>query len=211
MSETLHVEVRNVFGKRNARRLRARGLIPANLYGHKQECVALSVPASEMEAAVRHGSRMVRLDGGVQEDAVIREVQWDTWGLEILHVDFLRVSKGESVEVTVPIEIRGEAPGVKEGGVLKVHLHELEMACPATSIPEKVVVKVNNLEIGQHITIGDLALPEGAKVDIDPSTAVVSCDAAGEAAEEEEEAAETGAAEPELIGRKKEEDEQGDQ
>lgn len=206
MSEELRVEVRQSRGKRNARRMRCDGVIPAVLYGHGQEAVALSVPAEAIEAAVRHGSHVVELAGAVKQSALIREMQWDVWGKEILHVDFARVSADETVEVVLAIELRGEAPGIREGGVVEQLLHEIEIECKATAIPEKLVANVNKLKLGDSITIGDLALPEDATCEADPTTVVIHCVMPTEAPAEEE-AVEPGEGEPEVIGGRKEEEE----
>jgi large subunit ribosomal protein L25 len=205
MAEQLHVQLREDRGKHNARRLRRRGQIPAVLYGHGQKTVTLSVPAEEMDGALRHGSRLVKLAGAVNEQAFIRDLQWDTWGTHVLHVDFTRVSEHEKVTVTVPIELRGEAPGIREGGVVKHLVHELEMEVEATAIPEKLYVNVNQLNLGGSIRVADLELPPGAKVFVEPETAVVECSLVVEQVVEE--VPETGA-EPEVIGRKKEEAEE---
>ncbi len=205
MLEKLNVELRESRGKRNARRMRDAGKIPAVLYGHQQETVSLTVVAEEVEAALRHGSRVVDLGGAVTEQAFIRELQWDTWGKEVLHLDLMRVSAHEKVEVRVAVELRGESPGVKEGGVIEHHVHELDVECEATSIPEKVQININHLELNQSITVGDLALPEGVRVLDDPTTVLVHCKVPTEVEEEEEAAAE---AEPEVIGRKRAEDEE---
>ena len=102
MAETdvLDVQVRNETGKRQVRRLRAKGLIPAVIYGHGGDSISLSVSAEQVNTALRHGSRIVVLKGGVNEDAFIREVQWDTFGQDVLHLDFTRVSAGEMLETT---------------------------------------------------------------------------------------------------------------
>ena len=116
MALQLAVEPRDTQGKHSNRRLRRSGQIPAILYGHGLECVPLSVAADVLTAAIRHGSRLVELTGAANESAFIRELQWDTWGTHIVHVDFTRISEHEIVEVRVPVELRGEAPGVREGG-----------------------------------------------------------------------------------------------
>lgn len=201
MTETLHVESRQAHGTRNARRLRRAGKIPAVLYGHGQETISLAVSAEELEAVLRHGARLVRLTGAVEEQAFIRELQWDTWGSHVLHVDFTRVSEHERVRVEVPLELRGEAPGVKAGGVIKHALHQVEIECEATAIPEKLYVNINQLQLGQQITVGQLDLPPTVKVLADPEELVVECHEPVEVAEEVAAPAE---GEPEVIGRKKE-------
>ena len=84
---------------------------------------------------MRHGSRLVDLTGAVSESAFIRELQWDTWGTSVVHVDFTRISADELVKVVVAIELRGEAPGVKEGGVVDQLVHQIEVECPAGASP----------------------------------------------------------------------------
>jgi large subunit ribosomal protein L25 len=131
MRETLKVELRSTLGKRNNRRLRRSGHVPAVLYGHGQESVSLAVPKSAIEGALRHHSRLVDLAGGANESALISEIQWDTFGLEVLHVDFTRASADERIEVEVSIELKGQAVGAKEGGVVEQVLREVQIECPA--------------------------------------------------------------------------------
>jgi large subunit ribosomal protein L25 len=204
MAEVLNVQLRESRGKRRARRQRVAGLLPGVLYGHGEETLSLSIPADSLVAVVRHGARLVKLAGAVDEQAFIRDVQWDTWGTHILHIDFSRVSEHELVQVDVQIELRGEAPGVKAGGIVKHLIHQIEIECEATSIPDKLTVNVNHLELNQSVTIGQLQLPPGVKALEDPESVVVEC---VEPVEELEGEGGEGVAEPEVIGRKKEEGE----
>jgi large subunit ribosomal protein L25 len=205
MAELLNVQPRGTLGKRNNRRLRASGSIPAVLYGHGEQTVCLAVPAHDLEAAVRHGSRVVTLSGAVNEQAFIRELQWDTWGMNVLHVDFTRISAHERVEVEVALELRGEAPGLKVGGVLEQLLHEIELECEATEIPEKLSVNVNSLKLDGSITAGQLELPRTATIRCPPETVIVQCVAPAVVPEEEVAVEEAAEVEPEVIGRKVEE------
>lgn len=208
MAEVLTVEIREETGKHGNRRLRRSGRVPAILYGHRKENVCLTVPVEELEAALRHGSRLVSLSGAVSESALIRELQWDTWGTHVVHVDFTRISADEAVEVEVPVELRGEAPGVRAGGVIEHLLHSLSIECPAGSIPDKVEVNVNHLNLGESVTVAQLKLAPGVKVQAEPDDIVVQC---VEPAEMPEEAAgEGGPVEPELIKERPEKDEESD-
>jgi large subunit ribosomal protein L25 len=205
MAEQLNVQIRETHGTRNAKRQRSEGATPAVLYGHGKETLSLSVAADALEAAIRHGSRVVSLAGAVTEKAIIRELQWDTWGAHVLHVDFARVFEHEMVEVTVPVELRGEAPGIKEGGQVEQMIHEVNLRCEATLIPDKLLANINNLELHGEILLSDLEVPERSEL-LDPAeTVVVQC--VLPIVEEEEEEAEEGA-EPEVIGRKEEEEEE---
>jgi len=206
MALQLDVQSRDTQGKHNNRRLRLSGKVPAILYGHGLECVPLSVEAEVLTAAIRHGSRLVSLTGAVTESAFIRELQWDTWGTNIVHVDFTRISEHEIVEVRVPVELRGEAPGVRSGGVVVQHIHEVEIACPASVIPEKMAVNINHLMLEQSILLSNLELPEGAKIlAADMEAVVVECVVPMEMPEEAAAAVE---GEPEIIGAKEKEEEE---
>jgi large subunit ribosomal protein L25 len=202
--QTLSVKLRDSYGKRRNRRLRDGGDVPAVLYGHKQATRSLMLSAEELSAIVRHGNRFVELTGDVAEKAFIKDVQWNTWGNRILHVDFARVSEHEKIHVTVPLELRGESPGTKEGGVVKHVLHQIELECEAASLPEHIIVNINHLAFNQTIHVSDLELSAGVKALVDPSAVVVTCLLPVEVSTDETKP--TDGAEPEVIGRKKSED-----
>ncbi len=206
-TETLAVENRQKCGKRNNRRLRAQGHIPAVLYGHGKENINLSIPFESLDATLRHGNRFVQLTGAVKEKAFLTECVWDTWGQHVLHVDLARVSEHEKITLSVPIELRGEAPGTKEGGTVDQVVHEVEVECEAGDIPENLVVNINNLELNESISIEDLEdVPKGVKILEDPATSIVHCQIPMEMPEEGEEE-EVSTEEPEVIGRKSDEEE----
>lgn len=209
MTDVLNVSVRNELGSGRVRRLRRSGRIPAILYGHGEANVNLSIPTPELKAALRHGHKLVDLKGGVNEKALIRVVQWDCFGVDVLHLDLTRVSEQERVEVTVSLELKGEAPGTKEGGIIDHYLFDVEIECPAGEIPDKLVASIKNLHLGQSITLADVLLPPHVTLLTPIDTVVVSCQAQGPTEEEAEAAAAAGgSAEPEVIGRKAEETEE---
>jgi large subunit ribosomal protein L25 len=211
--ETLNVKIRTDVGTQRCDRLRKLGQIPAVLYGQKKPNMNLMVPAHDLEAVIRHGTRIVRLSGDVEEEALIREVQWDVWGAKILHVDFTRVSAKDRVRVTVPLHLRGEAPGTKEGGVLEQLLHQLELECEVAEVPEELFVNINELGVGQSITVGQLPLPKSAEPLVEKDIVVVRCIIPAEVPEvEETPTAAPGPTEPELIRRreKREEEEESE-
>ena len=208
MSEIFKVKLREDKGTAKSRRLRRNQQIPAILYGRGQEAVCLAIPSHDVHAAVRHGSQVVELTGDLSESALIKEVQWDGLGSEIKHLDLERIDVRENIEVTIPIELHGVSPGATSGGVLKQSLHELEISCPAVRVPDKLEVNINHLEIGQTLHASDVELPEGAELLSSPEDIVVQCVEPIE--EEVEEEAEAETAEPEIIGRKAEEEENED-
>jgi large subunit ribosomal protein L25 len=206
MAETLVLESQRRTGRGSAlaRKLRRQGMVPAVLYGHKEATVSLSIPAGELVKALRHGVRILDLktDGKI-EKALIREAQWDYLGTELLHVDFARVSADERVQVTVPIEIRGVAPGIAAGGVLDQPIHNLLVECLAVALPESIRVNVGELQLGQAIHVKDLKLPEGVKALADPEALVVHVTMKQAEPEAGQELPGEGAAEPEVIGRQR--------
>lgn len=201
-TDQLTVSVRSERGSRHARRLRRNGQIPAILYGHGKQEVSLTISTDQFSAALRHGSRVVDLTGEINESALIREVQWDAFGSEVLHVDFTRVVAGETVELTVGVELRGDSPGSAAGGILSQPVHELTLECPVQNVPESLVANINQLQIGGTVTAADLELPEGARLLCEPELVIAQCSQAVEAPEAEA----GGAIEPEVIGRTANED-----
>jgi large subunit ribosomal protein L25 len=208
MAETLHVQNREIVGKRNNERLRRAGRLPAVLYGHGEDSVNLTLAADELKASLRHGAKVVDLDGAASGKALLQDIQWDTFFQHVLHVDLLRVRAGEKVKIDVPIELRGEAPGAREGGVIEQMVHSIEIEVSLDVIPERLHININRLEIGGQLTAKDIEdLPPGAEILDDVDTMIVHC-IQPMAEEEEAPAEEAGAAEPEVIGKGKEEDEE---
>jgi large subunit ribosomal protein L25 len=203
MAEVFNVSKRSEIGKIGLKRLRRTGNIPAILYGHGEASISLAVPGHEVATALRHSGKVVTLQGDVTEEALIRAVQWDTFGLEVLHLDLMRVSATETVEVKLSIVLRGEAAGVKEGGVLNHVMHEVTVNCPVRAIPDNLVLNLASLQLGGALHASDLPLPAGAELLSDPNAIVVTCNLPRS---EEELAAPAGAvAVPELIRKPKEE------
>lgn len=206
MRETLKVALRKELGSQRSRRLRQTGHIPAILYGHGEANVSLTVPNEQVIAAVRHGSRLVDLTGDVTETVLVRNVQWDAFGTHVLHLDFTRVSADESVDLVLPLELRGSAPGSREGGLVEHVKHELRIRCPVLRIPDKLEINVSSLHLDGELTAGQVVLPEGASLLTDADEIVVHC---VRPKTEDETAATAEPGEPEVIGRKKEEEGEG--
>jgi large subunit ribosomal protein L25 len=206
-AEVLTIEKREGRGTRAAVKVRKSGRIPAVVYGHKEETVSVSLSGDELQSVLRHKAKIVDLkfEGAVQK-AQIREVQWDHLGKEVLHVDLKRVSVDERIEISVPVELRGIAPGVTSGGVLDQPIHSLRIECLAVAVPESIRVNILTLQLGASIHVRDLQLPTDVKALDDPDAVVVHVTTPQ--AEPEAGAAPLGEqAEPEIIGRKAAEEE----
>lgn len=208
-SVTLTAQQREGRGTRQAQRLRKQGKIPAVVYGHKEATVSLALSGEELLHALRHGARVIDLKAdGKTEKALIREVQWDHLGKDILHVDLARVSADERIHVAVKVELRGISPGVNAGGVLDQPLHTLMIECLALNVPESIRVNVSELQIGGAIHVRELHLPEGVTALADPDAVVVHVSAPLAAPEAAAAPAAAEQAEPEVIGRKAAEEEE---
>jgi large subunit ribosomal protein L25 len=190
--------------------MRRDGKLPAILYGHGRENVALAVDAHELDSVIRHGGKLVDLKGGLSETALIRDVQWDAFGTHVLHLDLTRVSAQERVELTVPVELRGEAAGANLGGIIEHLVHDLNVECSASAIPERITIRINDLGVGQSISVADIEPPDGVTILTPEETVLVHCVAAAVEVEEEEVPAGEVGAEPEVIGRKAEDSEEGE-
>jgi large subunit ribosomal protein L25 len=205
----LSVQSRNTSGTNAAKQLRKKGLVPAVIYGHGEATASLSVPGDVLFKAIRQGVRIfdVTLDGNMQK-ALLRDIQWDALGHDVLHADFYRVSADEKITLEVNVEIRGTAPGVTTGGgVLVQQIHSLSVECLITNIPDSIRVMVNELQLDQAIHVRELKVPEGVTVKNDPEAIIVQV-----SKKIEEVIAPTAvpgaptaeSAEPEVIGRAKE-------
>jgi len=210
MAQTVEIvaQERKAHGSRAARKLRKSGQVPGVVYGHKEATISVAVSGPELASAIRHGARIIDLKHGegVQR-ALIKDLQWDPLGHDILHVDFTRISKDEKLELPVRIELRGTSPGVTGGGVLSQNLHELTIECLPDSIPNSIRVNIGTLQIGDVIHVHELTLPPGVAVKDDPDAVVVQVMAPMVEPEPTAAAvpiAESG--EPEVIGRPKAEE-----
>jgi len=175
----LAVTPRTVVGKAT-KRLRRTGLIPANIYGHKEASIAVQIDAHTFDHLRReHGLRNIvslRLPGkkGTQT-VLVRHIQYDPLSGKILHVDFSRVSMQERIEMKIPLHFIGDAPGVKiHGGVLLHLLEALPVECKASDIIEAIEVDLLPLtEIDSILYARDVKLPTGYKLAVDADDPVV--------------------------------------
>ena len=203
---------RTELGKSKAKVLRADGFTPAIIYGHGQENVAIALSEHDLDVAINHGERILEIDlGDVLENVLIKDVQLDTFGHHILHVDLTRVDLTEQVEITVPLTLRGRPAGLDEGGVMLQQATELTVGCVVTAIPEEIEVWVNDLNIGDSIHAEDVELPEGVALAGDPKLMVCSVTVIEEEVPAEEEGEEAESMEPEVLTeRKSDEDEESE-
>jgi large subunit ribosomal protein L25 len=199
------VKTRPELGSRANKRLRDSGFVPGVIYGHKEAVVPVTIPKKDVTNHLNRGAHLFDLAlDGKGEKVLVKEVQYDHLGIEVIHVDFARVSLDERVEVTVPVELKGEPKNDGEvPGVVTQVINELEIECLVTDIPDRIVVNIADMKLGDQISVSDLKLPPGATTEQDAEAVVVTFK---EVKEEEAAPVEGETAEPEVIGRKPEDE-----
>ncbi len=206
---TLKGQPRTAIGTRAARALRATGQVPVVIYGHGQPTETLSLALLDVKAALAHGAHTLQVElEGKSRQYLIKDVQYDYLDDTPIHLDLTRVAMDERVKVRVGIEPRGVPRGVSEGGVLDQPMANIEVECVVTAIPETLRPFVTELDLGDSLLVKDLELPPGVVALADPEERVVTVRALVAEREPEEavEGEEEGAAQPQRIGRVREEE-----
>ena len=219
----LEVQQRNAFGKQGARDLRKAGGVPAVLYGRAQDTVAIQLDARTFRQFLRtYGENVIiNMEVGADdpETVIIKEIQRHPVDKQrLIHADFIRISLDEPVTSAVPVVLVGNPPGVQEGGVLESPLREVSLHCLPMQMPNDITIDVGHLDIGDSVHVSDLTLD--AEIDIldDPGRIIAMVSQPriqledelteaedGEGAEEE--ATEEQPTEPEVISRRRDDDE----
>ena len=203
------VETRDHVGSRYAGRLRKAGRLPAVIYGHKQDPVHVSADAKEVSDLLHLNAHVLEVVLGEKtESCLVKDVQWDHMGSDILHLDLARVDLGETVTVEVELDFHGDAIGLKAVGTVLDHPQAIvEVQCRVLDIPESIRADVSALEVNDTLTIADLDLPSGVTCTLPGETVLAAVRQLAIAEEEEEvEPTEGESAEPEVIGREKAEE-----
>jgi large subunit ribosomal protein L25 len=173
----LEVEAREGRGKGPGRRLRAKGFVPAVVYGAGSEAIALAVSDHALEKAVHGGAnRLFDLKGiaAVKGKLVlVKELQRDPLSRRLVHCDFYTVDTTKKLEVQIPLHLTGKPVGIDQGGVLEPLMREIQVSCLPLSIPSSLTLDVSALNIGDALHARDIALPEGVELVTDPSVTVV--------------------------------------
>ncbi len=200
----LKAEVREHTGSKTVRKVREQGRIPAIVYGHKEGPAAISLDAHNFVEGLHHGHRLMDIQiGKKKEKAIVKELQYDHLGKNIIHVDLMRVSVTEIVKVMVPIELKGTAVGTHEGGIIEEHADHLEIECKVVDIPETIVVSVKDVHVGDALHAGEIELPDGITLSSSPDMLLVTCHLVA-AAKTTEQVEEEMPVAPEVIGEAKE-------
>ncbi len=197
MSYVLNAQERKTAGKGAARAIRREGLVPAVVYGDKKDPVSISIDPKELWIQLHTGQTFFASTGEIamgkkKETVICRDVQFHPVSDQPMHADFLRLGKGATITVSVPVTFINEdqSEGMKRGGVLNVVRHEIEVVCPATAIPDGFEVDLAGTSVGDSIHISALTMPKGVVptiTDRDFTICSVAAPSSGEKAIVEEE------------------------
>jgi large subunit ribosomal protein L25 len=176
-SIALRVEVRPRGSKGSVKALRRRGVLPAVVYGKDAGNILIAMPEKDLHnilAAHSTGSTLINLQLETQSFPVmLREVQRNPIRRTIMHADFLQVSLTEVIETEIPLHLVGEAPGVKDGGILQHLLREVTVSCLPTQMPDMITADISGLKIGDQLTVGELTVPPDLKIITEPDSIIV--------------------------------------
>jgi large subunit ribosomal protein L25 len=205
MTVTLEVAKRTT----SADAVRKAGNIPAVVYGPKQEPVSIFINKGVFEKTLKSAgeSTVINLTGlGEEMEVLIHDVAFNPAKGGVEHADFYAIEKGKEITVDVPLHFIGEAPAVKSGGVLTKVLHELEVTCKPSALPQHIDVDVSSLDnFEKQIHVRDLVLPSGVTVENDADDVVALVQQVEEEAETPATAVDMSAIEVEAKGKKEEE------
>lgn len=160
MSETiLAATIRKETGKENSKVLRREGKIPGIFYIHGEESVPLTLEAKQVSITIASKPALIslELDDGTKKETVIRQVQRDPVTTTITHVDFMGITRGVKITVTVPVHLSGVPVGTKIGGILEHLTREIEIECLPKHLPDKLEMDVSELDLGDSIHVSDMS------------------------------------------------------
>lgn len=206
-------EKRDSAGKGHSRRLRAAGRVPVTVYGAGGESLSVSADLRDLAAILRtetgHNTLFsLDIDGAGVEDVIFQDRQIDPLKGRLMHADLRRIAFGEKIEVTVPLHLIGDPVGVKiDGGLLEQQVREIKIRCEPKNIPEGLDVDVSELHAGQSLHVSDIQFGEGIEIQESPETVIASVVFIKEEVIETVVEGEEAAAEPEVIGKGKKDEE----
>lgn len=211
MSEiTLKVEKRSEFKRSISRQMRKAGFVPGVYYIHGGENIAIKAPELSLRSIVfTTESNIVNLE--VEGEAkpyscILKDVQFDPLTSRLIHFDLIGLKEGEMINLEIPVALHGNAPGVKDGGLLQFVLHRLEVKCLPQNIPSHIDIDISNMKIGDSVKVADLK-HDNYEILNDESAVVVSVVPPTTTAADETPAETDAAAEPEVISKGKKEEE----
>lgn len=178
MSAALQVQLREASTKGELRRIRASGGVPGVVYGKGLTTPSKIAVDAKALADMLKGNPYAVIDmdipGAGKQPVMLSELQRDPISRQVMHIDFRRIDMNEKITTSARLDFTGVSPGEKEGGMLQLVLHEIDIECYPKDIPDVIAADVGGLGMGEHLTIGDLSLPSGVTATQDPETIIVA-------------------------------------
>ena len=199
---------RELQGSANARRLRRTGNLPAVIYGDGKDGLSIQLDTHDFELLLHHHSSEtvlvdIEIEGEGAISALVKDVQHHPVTGEVMHVDLQKMDAKKAIQVEIPVELVGEAEGVKSGGLLELVMHEIAVECLPGDLQESIEIDISGMEIGDALHLGDLDLGSKFKLMGDPEAIIVVVSEPHLETEESDEEGEPSATEPEVISEKK--------
>ncbi len=214
---TVRAQVREGRGKNDARRVRRAGMVPVNVYGGEKEAVSAIAPLSELAAILRSEAGRntiftLDIEGVGPSEVMFHDRQVDPIRGRLIHADFTRLVKGQKIEVTVPLHLVGEPIGVRdEEGHLEQIIREIDIKCQPRDIPDAINIDVSNLRVHDVLHVSDIPPIEGVEILATPENVIATVGIVKEEPVAVVAVEEGAPAEPEVIGKGKKEDEEGEE
>jgi large subunit ribosomal protein L25 len=177
MSNAIHLQDRSGSSKSYLRQMRAQGNIPAVVYGQEIGSIQVMVNEKEIVAAMKRNARAILevvLPSNQTHPVLIQEFQRDSISGKLLHIDFHQINMNKNIETLVTIHFTGDSIGVKEGGILQVETHAVQVRCMPKNLPDTIEVDISKLAIGDHILVSDLKVEKGVEILTDPTAMLVT-------------------------------------
>jgi large subunit ribosomal protein L25 len=177
MSSSIHLKEREGHTKSSLKQMRAKGNIPAVVYGKELGSISVTVDEKEILAALKRNSRAILevvFPTDKRHPVLVQEIQRDTLSGKLLHIDFHQINMNESIETLVTVQFTGNPAGVKEGGILQIETHAIQVRCMPDKLPETIEVDISELGVGEHKLVSDLKVEDGIEILTDPTSTLVT-------------------------------------
>ncbi|MEO8399450.1 MAG: 50S ribosomal protein L25 [Ignavibacteriaceae bacterium] len=207
----LEANLRKDFSKSARKNLRNNGRVPGVFYSKSEEVLGIDVPEKILKPLVFTAEThliSLQVEGQNEHDCIIKDIQFDPITDKVIHFDLIGLTKGETIELEVPIQFIGSPIGVKDGGIVQQLLHKLQVECLPNDIPQHLEIEVGHLKLGDAIHVSDLSFENITILNSEEAVVIAVTHPKVEKEPEPVEGAEEESAEPEVIGKgKPEEDE----
>ncbi|MFC5449357.1 50S ribosomal protein L25 [Paenibacillus aestuarii] len=178
MAVSLQAEVRKQATKAEIKQLRAEGKIPAVVYGKKTAATILTVNLKDLQAVLRQNPHAIidlAISGSKNQPVMITEIQRNPLNRrELYHIDFHQINMDEPIKTVVALEFTGDAIGAREGGIMQILMHDIEIRCMPSQVPASIQVDVSNLGLGDNLHASQITIPAGIELKSDPNDILVT-------------------------------------